>query len=106
MLSTWVFRAGARRRGISTSWDFGWVEDLVRDPGFAALAASLDYLFMNEKEAPLFARRRSLERAIEHWRDYVMGETLALSMAVGIEGDGAKAVEIGGAELEIQIEKA
>ncbi len=28
--------ASARRRGLSTSWDFGWNEGLVRDPGFPA----------------------------------------------------------------------
>jgi sugar/nucleoside kinase (ribokinase family) len=58
----------ARRRGSSTSWDFGWNEGLVRDPGFPALVAALDYVFLNEMEAPLYARRRTLERAIDHWR--------------------------------------
>jgi sugar/nucleoside kinase (ribokinase family) len=60
--------AGVRRRGISTSWDFGWNEGLVRDPGFPALAAELDFLFLNEVEACLYSGRRSLKRAIEHWR--------------------------------------
>jgi sugar/nucleoside kinase (ribokinase family) len=53
---------------MSTSWDFGWNEGLLRDPGFPALTAELDYLFLNEAEAPLYARRRSLARAIEYWR--------------------------------------
>ena len=61
--------ASARRRGLSTSWDFGWNEGLVRDPGFPALAAALDYVFINEVEAPLYARRRGLERAVDHWRE-------------------------------------
>jgi sugar/nucleoside kinase (ribokinase family) len=60
--------AGARRRGISTSWDFGWNEGLVRDPGFPGLVEALDYVFFNEMEATYYARRRRLERAIEHWR--------------------------------------
>jgi sugar/nucleoside kinase (ribokinase family) len=60
--------AGARRRGVSTSWDFGWNEGLVRDPGFPGLVEALDYVFFNEMEATFYARRRRLERAIEHWR--------------------------------------
>jgi sugar/nucleoside kinase (ribokinase family) len=57
-----------RRRGISTSWDFGWNEGLLRDPGFPGLTAALDYVFLNEAEARLYARRRSLDRAVDHWR--------------------------------------
>ena len=70
--------AGARRRGISTSWDFGWNEGLARDPGFPGLAAALDCLFLNEKEAPLFARRRSLERAVDHWRQHARNAVIKL----------------------------
>jgi len=60
--------ASARRRGVSTSWDFGWNEGLLRDPQFPALAAELDFLLLNEAEACLYSGRRSLDRAIEHWR--------------------------------------
>jgi sugar/nucleoside kinase (ribokinase family) len=60
--------AGARRRGISTSWDFGWNEGLRRDPGFPALAAELDLLFLNEAEARLYSGRARLRDALEHWR--------------------------------------
>ena len=68
----------ARRRGISTSWDFGWNEGLVRDPGFPGLVAALDYVFVNELEAPFYARRRSLERAIDHWREHARNTVIKL----------------------------
>ncbi len=47
-----------------------------------------------------------LHAAVEQWRDYIVAETLALEL--GWEaGDGpSKTVEIGGAELTIQIETA
>jgi sugar/nucleoside kinase (ribokinase family) len=59
----------ARRRGVSTSWDFGWNEGLLDDRGFPALLAELDVLFLNEAEARLYSRERSLNAAIGHWRE-------------------------------------
>ena len=67
-----------RRRGVSTSWDFGWNEGLASDPGFPGLAAALDIVFLNEAEAPLYARRRTLERAIEHWRGHARNAVVKL----------------------------
>ena len=57
-----------RRRGISTSWDFGWNPELGRDPAFPALARSVDYLFLNRDEALAYARQRRLTAAIDRWR--------------------------------------
>jgi sugar/nucleoside kinase (ribokinase family) len=70
--------AAARQRGTSTSWDFGWNEGLLRDPGFPALTAALDYLFLNEVEAPLYSRRRSLERAVDYWRSHTRNAVIKL----------------------------
>lgn len=67
-----------RRRGLTTSWDFGWNDDLAKDPGFSALAASLDYLLLNEAEAPLYSGRRSLERAIDYWRTHARNAVVKL----------------------------
>ncbi len=60
---------GLREAGVSTSWDFGWNEGLLDDRRFPALLASLDFVFLNELEAPLYARRGSLEAALEVWRE-------------------------------------
>jgi sugar/nucleoside kinase (ribokinase family) len=70
--------SAARRRGISTSWDFGWNEGLLKDPGFPALTAALDYLFLNEVEAPLYSRKQSLDRAIDHWRVHTQNAVIKL----------------------------
>lgn len=56
------------RRGITTSWDFGWNERLLDDPVFPSLLERVDVLFVNEQEAALYSRRRSLTGAMAHWR--------------------------------------
>jgi len=57
-----------RRRGVTTSWDFGWNEGLLDDPDFSPLLARVDYVFINEQEAVLYARRRSLPHALAVWK--------------------------------------
>jgi sugar/nucleoside kinase (ribokinase family) len=57
-----------RKRGITTSWDFGWNEPLTNDRGLTALIDALDFVFVNEHEARLYTGERSLEAAIPHWR--------------------------------------
>jgi len=57
-----------RSRGTTTSWDFGWNEGLLRDPGFEPLMRSLDYTFVNEQECVLFSRRRSRTSAMRYWK--------------------------------------
>jgi len=65
----WIAVIGAlRRRGITSSWDFGWNPRLVRDPQFRTLAASVDYLFLNRDEALMYARRAKLSDALDRWR--------------------------------------
>ena len=59
-----------RRRGITTSWDFGWNEGLMNDARFLPLIASLDYVFMNQQEAVMYARARGLGPAYAFWRSY------------------------------------
>jgi len=60
--------AALRRRGITTSWDFGWNPRLVRDPEFRTLATSVDYLFLNRHEALTYAARTALGDALDRWR--------------------------------------
>jgi sugar/nucleoside kinase (ribokinase family) len=70
--------AMARRRDTTTSWDFGWNEGLLDDPGFPALLAELDFVFLNELETRLYARERSLRRAFSHWRSAVRNTVVKL----------------------------
>ena len=57
-----------RSRAMTTSWDFGWNEGLLGDRGFAGLVRALDYVFLNEQETLLYARRRTLRQAVSVWR--------------------------------------
>ncbi len=56
-----------QRRGVGVSWDFGWNPPLVKDPDFGALVQTLDVVFVNEAEARLYSRRRSLAAALTWW---------------------------------------
>lgn len=67
-----------RARGISTSWDFGWNRDLLADRHFDDLAHAVDILFLNEREAPLYARRRSLAAAVTAWQRHPHSVVLKL----------------------------
>jgi sugar/nucleoside kinase (ribokinase family) len=57
-----------RQRGITTSWDFGWNEPLTADRGLADLFDALDFVFVNELEARLYAGAATLEASIPFWR--------------------------------------
>lgn len=59
-----------RLRGVTTSWDFGWNEGLVRDRGFIPLLRALDFVFVNEREARLYAQRHTLPAALDAWRSF------------------------------------
>jgi sugar/nucleoside kinase (ribokinase family) len=58
-----------RRRGTTTSWDFGWDDRLVNDRALWSLATAVDLLFLNADEARLYARRSTLSAALSRWRD-------------------------------------
>ena len=57
-----------RARGTTTSWDFGWNPSLLGQRAFAGLVGSLDFVFVNEVEATLYARTRRYASAIAFWR--------------------------------------
>jgi len=57
-----------RHRGISVSWDFGWNEPLTNDRGLTDLIDSLDFVFINSREAALYTGTSSLQAAIPEWR--------------------------------------
>ena len=60
--------ARLRARGVTTSWDFGWHEDLPARRGFKALVAALDWVFVNEREARLYTDASTLTQATARWR--------------------------------------
>ena len=57
-----------RKRGITTSWDFGWNEPLAGDRGLTGLIDALDFVFVNELEARHYTGEATLEAAVSHWR--------------------------------------
>jgi sugar/nucleoside kinase (ribokinase family) len=57
-----------QEKSVTTSWDFGWHEHLVNDASFLRLLATLDWVFVNEREAALYARARDLGSAVKRWR--------------------------------------
>ena len=58
-----------RKRGVTTSWDFGWNEPLTGDRGLTGLLDALDFVFVNELEAKLYTGEPTLEAALPHWRE-------------------------------------
>lgn len=60
--------ARLRSRGITTSWDFGWNEPLTADRGLTGLVDALDFVFVNQLEARLYAGEPTLDAALAHWR--------------------------------------
>jgi sugar/nucleoside kinase (ribokinase family) len=57
-----------RSRGITTSWDFGWHDDLPRRRGFTALIGALDWVLVNDSEARHYANAASYALACGRWR--------------------------------------
>jgi sugar/nucleoside kinase (ribokinase family) len=60
--------ARLQRRGVTTSWDFGWDDALAKDPGLWPLATAVDVLFVNRDEAALYSRRSGFPAALQRWR--------------------------------------
>ena len=53
------------RRGVTTSWDFGWNPRCAPRPVSARCSTASDYfVFVNEAEAALYARRRGGRRSL------------------------------------------
>lgn len=69
---------GCRARSVTTSWDFGWNEGLLRDRGFGGLVRAIDYVFLNDQEMLLYARRRTMSQAVSVWRAHPRAVVLKL----------------------------
>ena len=57
-----------RASGVTTSWDFGWHEELPGRARFEALLGALDWVFVNEREARLYTGAATLAQATRRWR--------------------------------------
>ncbi len=53
-----------KRESVTTSWDLGWHPEAVKLPGFRALYAGLDVIFLNKIEALRYTGEKSPEKAI------------------------------------------
>jgi sugar/nucleoside kinase (ribokinase family) len=80
-----------RRRGISTSWDFGWNDALARNAGLPTLVDALDIVFVNEREASLYAGARDFNAALPYWRErhpvVVIKRGVCGSRAIAADGE-------------------
>ncbi len=52
-----------RRTGVTVSWDFGWSEALADREELPVLMGALDFVFVNELEAPLYAHMNAIDEA-------------------------------------------
>ena len=82
----------------------GWARDTVRH--VQQYRKELDLNIEDRIHLRYATDSDELASAIEQWREYVMAETLALSMEPELAEGESKVVEIGGSELTLQIERA
>jgi len=67
-----------RARGVKVSLDFGYGLHLAKDPLLPSLIAEADFLLINEDEAKLYARRRSLAQAEAFWKEHARNTVIKL----------------------------
>ena len=67
-----------RARGVRVSLDFGYDQNLARDPLLPGLIAEADFLLINEEEAKLYAKRRSLAQAESFWKQHARNTVIKL----------------------------
>jgi ribokinase len=67
--ATWTAVADRlRARGTTTSWDFGWDPALRNRAGFWRLVRTVDFVFVNEIEAAMYAGLSRRANAADFWR--------------------------------------
>jgi len=67
-----------RERGVKVSLDFGYDLHLARDPLLPSLIAEADYLLINEDEAKLYSKRRTLAQAESFWKEHARHTVIKL----------------------------
>jgi sugar/nucleoside kinase (ribokinase family) len=69
---------GVRDRGLLVSLDFGYDLDLARDKNLLQLIAAADFLLVNEDEAKLYSKRKSLAQAEGFWKEHAKNTVIKL----------------------------
>lgn len=67
-----------RARGLRVSLDFGYDLALARDRNLPRLIAAADFLLVNEDEAKLYSKRRSLAQAESFWKEHAKNTVIKL----------------------------
>lgn len=67
-----------RARGAKVSLDFGYDLNLAKDPLLPGLIAEADFLLINEEEAKLYAKRKSLTQAESFWKRHARNTVIKL----------------------------
>lgn len=67
-----------RSRGVLVSLDFGYDLNLARDPLLPKLIGEADFLLINEDEAKLYAKRKSLAQAETFWQKHAKNTVIKL----------------------------
>jgi sugar/nucleoside kinase (ribokinase family) len=67
-----------RRRGRIVSLDFGYDLNLAKDRHLPLLIAEADFLLINEDEARLYSKRRSLALAESFWKEHARNTVIKL----------------------------
>jgi sugar/nucleoside kinase (ribokinase family) len=84
--AAWKRRAlELRKKGIDTSCDFGWNDELARDPGLTDLLDAMNIVFVNEREAALYAGAADLPASLPFWE----GRRSIVVIKLGADGSRA-----------------
>ncbi len=62
-----------RARGTTTSWDFGWHDELADRRGFETLLGALDWVFVNDREARLYTGTTTMAQALRRLQAMARG---------------------------------
>ena len=67
-----------RSRGVLVSLDFGYDLALAKDKELPRLIAEADFLLINEEEARLYSKRKSVSQAESFWREHTRNTVIKL----------------------------
>ena len=67
-----------RARGVLVSLDFGYDLNLAKDKNLPLLIGAADFLLVNEDEAKLYSKRKSLAQAESFWRQHARNTVIKL----------------------------